>query len=269
MRNGILAAALMQGIIQVIVAVIVILLWGWIFIRCESKMRHQYMKAWFWNLHWGDFVSEVIHLCLLALVGYSMMEAIGHSDPHTWRPTVMYNTGVIYSYLSMFAGLSSIFRQIAYSWMEPKKIAEFEKLRKLNKLRMEGEIWYSLQNLSDDWRWQRVFGQLGVLVLMGLYLSFVDDANGGGMDQLAGLVLAATVVACIWSYGVTAVVLFRSILHILARVFPPFVKFANGGVPPLFSTESEEKMDVELTSMQCTCESHRTSGKSRSDKFDV
>jgi len=248
MRDGVAAGAVMQGFIQFIVTLVVTLRWGWKFIGFDNKARKFYMAVWFWNLHWGDFFSEVIHLFLLSLVGYSMMEAIGHSNLHQWRPTVMYNAGVVYSYLSLFAVLSSIFRQIAYAWMEPRKLVEFEKLRKQDKLKMEGEIWYSLQDISDDWRWQRVFGQLGVLVLMGTYLSFVDDSSGG-MDQMAGLVLAASVVACIWSYGVTAVVLFRSISHILAQVFPTFAKFAIGRVSPLITTESEENMEQ---CMQCT-----------------
>lgn len=240
MRDGVSAAGVMQGIIQFIVAVVVILRWGWTFVGVlDNRKRVLYIKTWFWNLHWGDFISEVMHLFVLVLVGYSMMEAIGHSDLHSWRPTVMYNTGVIYSYLSAFAVLSSIFRQIAYAWMEPEKLAKFVRMRKQGLLNTEGEIWYSLQNISDDWRWQRVFGQLGVFVLMGTYLSFVDDLSGG-MDPMAGLVLAAVVVACIWSYGVTAVVLFRSILHILAQVFPAFAKFATGRVSPIVSAESEE-----------------------------
>jgi hypothetical protein len=160
MRNGFAAAAVMQGIVQFVVAVVVTLMWGWRFLRCSRVQKGVYLKVWFWNLQWGDFVSEVVHLTLLVLVGYSMMEAIGHSDLHSWRPTVVYNAGVIYSYLSLFAVLSSVFRQIAYCWMEPAKVAKFEVLRKQNELTIQGEIWFSLQDISDDWRWQRVFGQL-------------------------------------------------------------------------------------------------------------
>jgi hypothetical protein len=269
MRNGFAAAAVMQGIVQFVVAVVVTLMWGWRFLRCSRVQKGVYLKVWFWNLQWGDFVSEVVHLTLLVLVGYSMMEAIGHSDLHSWRPTVVYNAGVIYSYLSLFAVLSSVFRQIAYCWMEPAKVAKFEVLRKQNELTIQGEIWFSLQDISDDWRWQRVFGQLGVLVLMGTFLSFVDDASGGGMDQMAGLVLAASVVACIWSFGVTAVVTFRSISHILAQTFPSFAKFAIRRVSPDDGGEGSE-LDGEL--MQCppcaTC-GHRASARIRSDKFDL
>ncbi|KAG0607770.1 hypothetical protein M758_8G053600 [Ceratodon purpureus] len=267
MRNGCAAAAVMQGFIQFIVAIAVTMMWGWRFLRFDRATKREHLKVWFWNLQWGDYFSEVVHLGLLVLAGYCMMEAIGHSDLHTWRPTVMYNTGVIYSYLSLFAVLSSIFRQIAYCWMEPAKIARFEILKKQNKLTIQGEIWYSLQGISDDWRWQRVFGQLGVLVLMGTYLSFVDDASGGGMDQMAGLVLAATVVACIWSFGVTAVVTFRSISHILAQTFPSFAKFAIRRVSP--DDGGELGLDgVLMQSPPCVTCGHRPSGRIRSENFD-
>jgi hypothetical protein len=55
-----------------------------------------------------------------------------------------------------------------------------------------------------------VFGQLGVLILMGTYLALVDTDDGGAMDNVAGIVLAVVVAACIWSAGVTIVVFFRS-----------------------------------------------------------
>ena len=162
-----------------------------------------------------------------------MMEAIGHSNLHSWRPTVLYNAAVVYSWLTLLAILSSIFRQIAYCWMEPEKLERFEVLKKQSKLTIQGEIWFSLQDISDDWRWQRVFGQLGVVVLMGTYLSFVDDASGNSMDQLAGLVLAAVIVACIWSFGVAAVVTFRSLSHILAQALPSLANFARKAFSPV------------------------------------
>jgi hypothetical protein len=55
-----------------------------------------------------------------------------------------------------------------------------------------------------------VFAQLGVLILMGTYLALVDTDDGGAMDNVAGIVLAGVVAACIWSAGVTFVVFFRS-----------------------------------------------------------
>jgi hypothetical protein len=60
-----------------------------------------------------------------------------------------------------------------------------------------------------------VFAQSGVFILMGTYLALVDTDDGGAMDNLAGIVLAAVVAACIWSAGVTFVVFFRSAFFII------------------------------------------------------
>lgn len=61
-----------------------------------------------------------------------------------------------------------------------------------------------------------MFGQCGVLVLMGIYLMGVDDDEGLGMDSLGGIVVAAIVVACIWSGGVSAVVAGRAVRAIFS-----------------------------------------------------
>jgi hypothetical protein len=45
---------------------------------------------------------------------------------------------------------------------------------------------------------------------MGTYLALVETDDGAAMDNVAGVVLAAVVAACIWSAGVTVVVFFRS-----------------------------------------------------------
>jgi hypothetical protein len=55
---------------------------------------------------------------------------------------------------------------------------------------------------------------------MGTYLALVDTDDGGAMDNVAGIVLAAVVAACIWSAGVAIVVFFRSAAFIiLAWIF--------------------------------------------------
>jgi hypothetical protein len=59
-----------------------------------------------------------------------------------------------------------------------------------------------------------VFGQFGVLVLMGSYLLFVDDDTRFATDSLASIVLGAVVVACIWSNGVNLIILVCSIRSI-------------------------------------------------------
>lgn len=224
MTKASITAVVTIGILQVAVVGLVIIMWAYkSCTRRHWKVMFEMIKGWFCTLKWGDFSSDLIHLGLLVLVGYCMIEAIGHSDLHRWRPAVMYNAGVIYTYLTLFAIISSLLRQCAYCWLpidSPNLDHHPDETFK------DHHIWRSLKDISDDWRWQRVFGQLGVLILMGTYLSFVDDDSGAGMDNMASILLAAVVVACIWSAGVTAVVGFRSIIHICAHG-NQFVSFKN------------------------------------------
>jgi hypothetical protein len=60
-----------------------------------------------------------------------------------------------------------------------------------------------LKDVTDDWRWQRVFGQVAILVLMGTYLALVDDDTSSSMDNLAGIMLAVMVAVNIWSTAFT------------------------------------------------------------------
>ncbi len=175
-------------ILQFFVLIIVV------FRNLKSKER-----KWFWRSGWADFITDLAHLMLLAVIGSCMMEAVGHSNLHMWRASIMYNAGAVYSYLTLFAMVSSFLRQLAMcvddndAW---------------------GDAVKGLKDVTDDWRWQRVFGQVAVLVLMGTYLGLVDDDTGSSMDNLAGIALAAVVAASIWSAASTAVVAFRA-LHAL------------------------------------------------------
>jgi hypothetical protein len=248
MTKASITGAVIIAILQVAVAGLVTLMWGYKFCRrTHRNVVWKMIKGWFFTLKWGDFSSDWIHLGLLVLVGYCMIEAIGHSDLHRWRPTVMYNAGVIYTYLTLFAIISSVLRQCAYCWLptEPDEHLDHHPAETLK----DHHIWRSLNDISDDWRWQRVFGQLGVLILMGTYLSFVDDDSGAGMDNMASILLAAVVVACIWSAGVTAVVGFRSIIHMCAHS-KRFISFRN---PPTMPTH-------EPVELPCTC-GHGTNWK--------
>jgi hypothetical protein len=79
----------------------------------------------------------------------------------------------------------------------------------------------TLLKITEDWRWQRVFGQLAVVILIGTYLMFVDDDSGSAMDNIAALMFAAIVVACMWSGGVGLVVTARALAHIFRHLFYP------------------------------------------------
>ncbi|KAG0558927.1 hypothetical protein KC19_10G065100 [Ceratodon purpureus] len=199
--QGFLAFMVMQGIVMLIVFVTVTIKWrGW-----------EKWKCWFrpWSRDWEHFFSELIHLGLIVEVGYSLMEGVGHSDPRSWRASVIYNTGVVYTWLTWITVMSSVFRQITDGWNSRTEAARLKERINAN-FSGRGKL-QSLEDITDDWRWQRVFGQLATVVLVSTYLTFVDDASGPGgvMDQMVGLILAAAIVANIWSLLVAAIILFR------------------------------------------------------------
>ncbi|CAM6070072.1 unnamed protein product [Sphagnum tenellum] len=236
----------------------------------DGSFRHekrQRLEEWFWRSGWADFITDLVHLMLLAVIGDCMMEALGHSNLHMWRASIMYNAGAVYSYLTLFAMVSSFLRQLAMCSDKtntsedaqeseasddnnreshnlqngeqsgavehnndiPQSIgasnnhateadvedsnSRYEK--KQRRIKLEARAWddtvKGLKDVTDDWRWQRVFGQVAVVVLMGTYLALVDDDTGSSMDNLAGIVLAAVVAASIWSAASTAVVAFRAL----------------------------------------------------------
>ncbi len=200
------------GILQLAVLVCVLCLWTWRF-PCPGRWgiklsRCQMLHGWFCRWEYADMITDWAHLILLALIGGCMMEAIGHSSLHMWRASVMYNAGAVYSYLTAMAILSSLVRQCAMCIL-PRPSGDALPVP-LRKKRLSGRAWKDLRTVTDDWRWQKVFAQFGVLILMGTYLALVDTDDGGAMDNVAGIVLAAVVAACIWSAGVTFVVFFRS-----------------------------------------------------------
>lgn len=137
----------------------------------------------YWEVKFEELFSDVTHLLLLSLVGSSMMEAIGHSRLRGWRSQIMFNTGVIYSYLTLFAFLSAFGRHC----VSPKR------------------------RHVQDWRWQKVFGQFAALFLIGAYIGLVDDPSDQALDSFAGIVLAAVAAACIWSSGVEMLVICKMV----------------------------------------------------------
>jgi hypothetical protein len=165
----------------------------------------------------------------------------------------MYNAGAVYSYLTLFAMVSSFLRQLAMRSDTTNTSEDTQESHNLQNGEQAGAVAHNdhipqsirasndqtevdledsnpeqprhikllarawddavegPKDVTDDWRWQRVFGQVAVLVLMGTYLSLVDDDTGSSMDNLASIVLAAVVAASIWSVASTAVVAFRAL----------------------------------------------------------
>jgi hypothetical protein len=127
---------------------------------------------------------------------------------------IMYDAAASYTYYTYFSMIiSSFLHQCAY-YQKPydhelTRSMAFKRLAATNESASK-----SLVQLSEDWRWQQVFGQLRVIVLIGSYFLFVDDDTGFAMDSLANIVLGAVVVACIWSNGVSLIILVCSIRSI-------------------------------------------------------
>jgi hypothetical protein len=270
-ETGILLCVILQALVLIVLIVWFCnlksderkMLWdGWF--RHEKRQR---LEEWFWRSGWADFITDLVHLMLLAVIGDCMMEAVGHSNLHMWRASIMYNAGAVYSYLTLFAMVSSFLRQLAMcsditntsedaqeseasddNNRESHNLQNGEQsgavehnndiplfIRASNnhateadvedsnsryeenqrRIKLEARAWddavKGLKDVTDDWRWQRVFGQVAVVVLMGTYLALVDDDTGSSMDNLAGIVLAAVVAASIWSAASTAVVAFRAL----------------------------------------------------------
>ncbi len=253
---GAKTGAVLVGILQLAVLVWVLCLWVGPFFRprhwisrsnrsqrLRPRWRREMLKAWFCRLEYADLITDWAHLILLALIGGCMMEAVGHSNLHMWRASVMYNAGAVYSYLTAMAILTSLVRQIAVcilpresvdalpvprdsgSRVTPRESVDTLQVPRDSTVDVthrdrSGRAWQGLREVTDDWRWQKEFAQLGVLILMGTYLALVDTDDGGAMDNVAGIVLAAVVAACIWSAGVTFVVFFRSVAFmVLAWIF--------------------------------------------------
>lgn len=167
---------------------------------------------------------------MLVTVGFALIEAVGHSNPTTWRPILFYNAAVVYTYLTVVSLVSSVLRQLAVSSFDEGD--DETKLRQRVQVDLENQYFskdlpvpnetlkkiqttnLALSRISEDWRWQRVFGQLAVLILVGTYLLFVDDVSGTATDSVAAIVFATLVVACTWSVGVGLVMTGRTVAHI-------------------------------------------------------
>ncbi len=206
-ETGILLCVILQALVLIIVS----------FRNLKSEER-----KWFWRWGWADFITDLVHLMLLAVIGSCMMEAVGHSNLHICRTSIMYNAGAVYSYLTAFAMVSSFLRQLAMCFDDNHTLkVNVEDSNPQHGNEKRPRPWdkavKGLKDVTDDWSWQRVFCQVAVVVRMGTYLGLVDDDTGSSMDNLAGIMLAAVVASSIWSAATTAVVALRA-LDALSRM---------------------------------------------------
>lgn len=174
-----------------------------------------------WMSELPDLLHDFIHLMLLALIGSCMMEAVGHSNVRLWRASVMFNTGVLYTYLTLLVLVSSVLRQLSTSWISLDLILHLSSQNVLgDEIQiMRRQVWVALNNAINNWRWTAVFGQTAVLVSMANYLTLVDDDSGSSMDGVAGIVLTAVAAASTWSFGMATVVLIYAVLFAILDTF--------------------------------------------------
>lgn len=174
-----------------------------------------------WMSALPDLLHDFIHLMLLALIGSCMMEAVGHSNVRLWRASVMFNTGVLYTYLTLLVLVSSVLRQLSTSWISKALKQELESTNNLGDAvrNTRRQVWVALNSAINTWRWTAVFGQTAVLVLIGNYLTLVDDDSGSSMDGVAGIVLTAVAAASIWSFGMATVVIIYVVLFTIVDTF--------------------------------------------------
>lgn len=205
----------------------------------QIKIRTDMTRWWLKQPRWEDWITDVSHMYLIVIIGGALIEGTGHSNPTKWRAIVLYNTAVVYAWMTLLCSISTVLRQVTVSWfdedeqgieMEQQRCREiYRKQKTMSKnanqlqiataLQHEARTSHTLLKVTEDWRWQRVFGQLAVIILVGTYLMFVDDDSGSAMDNIAALMFAAIVVACMWSGGVGLVVTARAIAHICIHLF--------------------------------------------------
>ncbi|KAG0623300.1 hypothetical protein M758_3G164100 [Ceratodon purpureus] len=132
------------------------------------------------RVRWEELWSDLLHVVLLTDVGSCLMEGIGHSATREWRSQLMFNGGVVYTYLTLFAMLSSVIRHA---------------IRRRSAR-------HNRKHAKESWRWQKVFGQFAAQFMLGAYLILVEDVSGRRLEGLACLVLGTVVGATIYSAGV-------------------------------------------------------------------
>lgn len=131
--------------------------------------------------------ADACHILLLAIVGSSMMEGIARSSLRSWRSELMFNGGVTYIYLTLFATLSTAIRHGLCLELRTRTSPGSE----------------------SSWHWQKVFGQLVATFIVGTYLVLVEEVTEHSLDAFASLVLGTCAAASVWSAGVELVILVR------------------------------------------------------------
>lgn len=204
----------------------------------------------------SDVIADCLHILLLVMAGFCMIEGVSHSSSMSWRSICMLDAAVVYSYLTLFAVLSTIARQVATACREAARDKQIdadkydvEMQSAINERDKpmasenddEGQAPRPMRRVTprslsttpqgrrgvvgvdddddedeygkdgNDWRWQRVFNQCGVVVLMTAFLTHNENFAGTALDSLVSVVWSVIMVAATWSIGVSIVVGARSL----------------------------------------------------------
>lgn len=236
----------------------------------RRRWAHEFLGKY---LGGHDTIADGLQLLLLVMAGFCMIEAVSHSSSTSWRSICMLDAAVLYTYLTLFAVLSSFARQLATAHRETARDRQLQAEAKRNDMEMQQSSHHSAasgrvsdddndenpptQALSrslttasqpekvqhgggdageledygkegNDWRWQRVFNQFAVVILMTAFLSYNENFAGNALESLVSVIWSVIMVAAVWSIGVSIVIGARSVLS-LATFLP---RSGRKGHPP-------------------------------------
>lgn len=220
----------------------------------HERWAHEFLSKY---LGGHDTIADSLHLLLLVMAGFCAIEATSHSSSTSWRSTCMLDAAVIYTYLTLFAVLSSFARQLATACRETARDMEADAERKETEMHnvinehnsilsvaghshddddaTHAAIPRSLSTASrparsqgdddddhgkegNDWRWQRVFNQFAVVIVMTSFLSYNENFVGDALDDLVSVIWSVIIVAATWSIGVSIVIGARSVVFLVKLV---------------------------------------------------
>jgi hypothetical protein len=210
--------AVVTTIVLLIILEFAVVLWGILLLYWWTRtLKFRSLGSWnVWLPDIGvfeDMVADCVHLLMLVIAGFCMIEGVSHSSTMSWRSTCMLDAGVIYTYLTFFAVISSFLRQVASAcsnYAQADAVSSSRNARG-NAPPATSETQLKVETDGNDWRWQRVFNQFAVVMLMTAFLSYNENMAGNALDSLVGVIWSVVVVAGTWSIGVSIVIGARAV----------------------------------------------------------
>jgi len=193
------------------------------------------VNAWFRRIR-KTLLTDWMHLCLLAIIGNGLIEAMGRQSPDSSQTKAFFNYAQLYAVLLILVWCSSVMQQVAYAIAEIQDLyneaaaqeadrqsqattvpntAPPETLPPLSQ--SEISTLETTLGLNDDWKWQPIAAQAGILFCLWGFLTYssckVDDSTIGAVF---GIIVSA---ACPWSGLYASKVIVRAFPWVLKRVY--------------------------------------------------